>query len=394
MPPRFSISSVLKMRTFVYGALLLSLATGVPAFAQSAQGGDAARLNPGFLPTDTTPLIFTGERGLLSRELKFSLLKRLPERLWFNTTTEVSQRLETNPRFTAHAPAADYVFRALPNVTVGYNFLKNTGIYCNYFVIKDVFARFPRFGRPTNQSLALGLRHSITINSKTSAQFDLQARELWQAPGIRQFDYLPSVSVTHMMTPRVILFASTVLQLRGREPFVAPTREIDPFYSAGVVFRKGQWNLVVTDTFVTNFRHPPFANPVPRQGNVSMIADFELNRPINNRYLPGVLAFIRAEPVWNWRSNRVTGLSGFDFRLFTGIRVAVSKPAYNSSIDKMRNQMIDYDDKLKSLKSKSQAQPTPGSSSSSPKGPPNTLREQVPPLAIPVYPSRIPAPTS
>ena len=330
-------------------ALFCCLNACLPALAQSLPAGDAARINPSILPTDSTPLIFTGERGLLSRELKFSLLKRLPERLWFSTSTEASQRLETNPFFKRSDAKPDYVFRALPNITVGYNVLKNTGIYCNYFVIKDVFARFPQAGRPINQSLSLGVRHSIAISNKTSAQFDFQARELWQAAGIRQADLLPSVSITHIVTPRVVLFASTVLQLRGRNYFVAPTREIDPFYSAGMLLRKGQWNFLVTDTFVTNFRHPPFSNPVPRQGNVSMIADFEINHPVNNRYLPGVLAFVRAEPVWNWRSNGVTGLSGFDFRLFSGIRISVSKPAYNSTIDKMRQQVIDYDQKLKSL---------------------------------------------
>ncbi len=331
-------------------AALLYLALCLPGrgLAQSIPSSDAGKVNPAVLPTDTTPSIFSGERGFLSRELKFNLLKRLPERLWYNTSTEVTQRLETNPRFTSTDAKSDYVFRVLPNVTLGYNFFKSTGIYCNYFVIKDVYARGSQLGKPTTQSLALGFRQPLTIGRKTSAQFDLQARELWESAGLRQFDFLPSISLTHVVTPNVILFASSVLQMRGRTYFVAPTRELDPFYSAGAVLRKGKWNLVISDTFVTNFRHPTFPNPVPRQGNVSMISDFEVNHPISSSYLPGVSAFVRAEPVWNWRSNRVPGLSGFDFRLFGGIRLSMGKPAYNTTIDQMRKQISDYDEKLKS----------------------------------------------
>jgi len=341
-------ASKLLVALFYFAAVQFTL----PAVAQvPPPASDAAtRINPGALPTDLTPLIFTGERGLLSRELKFSIFKKLPERLWFNTSTEISQRLETNPTFTNNANHPDYVFRALPNVTVGYNVLKNTGIYVNYFAIKDVYARDGRLGVPTTQSLSLGLRQVLYSRGKTSAQFDFQARELWQAAGLRQFDYLPSISLTRVVTPRTILFASSVLQMRGRNYFVAPTREIDSFYAAGAIFRRGNWNFVVSDTLVTNFRRPPFSNPVPRQGNVSMIADFEINHPINSRYLPGVLAFIRAEPVWDWRSNRVTGLSGFDFRLFTGIRIAASKPAYNTEIDSIKEQLKKHNELLKKLK--------------------------------------------
>ena len=56
-------------------------------------------------------------------------------------TTEVSQRLDTNVLFTYSKPKADYAFRVLPNITLGYEIFKNTSVYCNYFVIKVIFAR-------------------------------------------------------------------------------------------------------------------------------------------------------------------------------------------------------------------------------------------------------------
>ncbi len=333
-----------------------------PASAQVQPPPDNARnLNPGALPTDLTPLIFSGERGLLSHELKYKLLRNLPSRLWFNTSTEVSQRLETNPIFSIHAHTGDYVFRTLPNVTVGYNVLNNTGVYVNYFVIKDVYAREGTLGVPTTQSLALGVQQKLYSGRKTSAQFDFQARELWQSKGIRQFDFLPSISITRSLRPNVVAFGSTVLQLRGRNYFVAPTREIDPFYSAGILIRHGMWNFIFSDTFVTNFRHPPFPNPVPRHGNVSMIAGFEVNRPVSNRYLPGLIAFVRTEPVWDWRGNNITGLSGFDFRLFGGVRFAASKRAYNQDEEAIRRMIRQHNERMKQLKQSgdgSQTQPS------------------------------------
>jgi hypothetical protein len=326
----------------------------IAVFGQAAPApADAARATPGVLPTDVTPLIYSGERSFLSREMKYSLLKRLPSRLWFNVSAETSQRLETNPQFFVRDAKPDYIFRVMPNVTLGYNVFKNTSIYANYFVIKDVFARFGRLDNPTTQSLAWGLRQTAQLGRRTSAQFDFQARELWQQSHLHQFDFLPSVSLNYTVSPRVVLFASSVLQLRGKDYFLAPTREIDPFYSVGMLVRRGLWTFLATDTLVTNFRDPPFAHSVPQHGNVSMIADFEINHPISSRYLPGVVAFLRAEPVWDWRSGRIPGLSGFDFRLFSGIRLSLSKPSYAPVVDKMRRQIEDYDNMLKTPPKKS-----------------------------------------
>ena len=295
---------------------------------------------PQFIPTDVTPFSVAPERNNFSPGYKFRIFQSLPERLWFNSTTEVSQRLDTNVFFTYSHPKADYAFRILPNVTVGYNVLKNTSIYANYFVIKDLFAEHTMLNFPTTQSVSWGLQHNIALGRKTNLQLDFQARELWQTSHLRQFDFLPGATVTHVLNPNNIVFGSTLLQLRGGDYFVAPTRDNDPFYTLGYLYKRGAWNLVVNDTLVTNFRHPPFNDSIPRQSNVSMIADIEVNRPII-KTLPALVAFVRAEPIWNWDSHKAPGLSGFDFRLYGGLRLSVSKPSYYGAMDNMRKQIME-----------------------------------------------------
>lgn len=303
---------------------------------------------PQFVPTDVTPFALTGERSTYTPGYKFRIFQYLPARLWINCTTEVSQRIDTNVFFTYSHPKFDYAFRALPNITVGYNVLRNTSVYCNYFVIKDTFAQHPALlNFPTTMSLSMGVRQDFPIGKKTNIQLDFQARELWQTSHLHQFDFIPALNITHVVNPNHIFFGSTLLQLRGREYFAAPTREIDPFYTIGYVYRRGKWTFVANDTLVTNFRSPPFHGSIPRQGNVTMIADLELSRPVINKF-PALVAFVRAEPIWNWSSHKAPGLSGFDFRLFTGLRLSLNKPTYFGAIEKLREQLLESEGLQKS----------------------------------------------
>ena len=307
-------------------------------------GADASRalpFNPTVLPTDVNPQMFSGERSMLTRDMQFAILKRLPERMWFNMVTEASQRLETNVFFTKNNPRQDYVFRILPNISLGYNVFNKTAVYCNWFLIKDVFASHWQLSAPTTQSLSLGFRQDIPIFKKTNLQFDFQARELWQASHFRQADLLPAVNLTQIVKPNLILFGSSLLQLRSHYYFQGATREIDPFWSGGLLYRRGQWNFTATATYVANFRK---RTAIPPINNQSMICDFELSRPVSSK-IPSVVTFIRAEPVWNWGApGNPPGLSGFDFRLFGGIRVAVNKPAYNASVDMLRKQLLEMEE--------------------------------------------------
>jgi len=297
--------------------------------------------SPGVIPTDITPIGVGQEQELFEPGLKFRLFKRLPDRLWFTGVTEVSQRLDTNVFFTRNHYLADYAFRALPNITLGYNVFKRSSVYCNWFLIKDVYARFGNvLNPPTTQSLSLGLRQDIPLGRKTNLQLDFQARELWQAVHLRQADLIPNINVTHVFTPNVVGFGSALLQMRGKNYFVCPTRELDPFFTAGFLYRRGQWTFTAVDTFVMNFRSPPFTDSIPRQSNMTMIADIELARTVSKK-LPNVQAFMRIEPVWNWASQGVPGLSGFDYRMYGGLRLSLNKPALNASIDQLRQQLLE-----------------------------------------------------
>lgn len=335
---------------FVRGLLLLSLAWA-SSFAQPAeaqqfsptptQNFSPIRLSqtapslPSLVPTDVTPIGLGRERDLLRPGKTFYLLQKLPSRMWINGSVEVSQRGETNVFFTNSNKKADYVFRALPNLSVGYRILPRTSIYTNYFVLKDVFADHGRLSYPTTQSLAWGLRHEIPIRNRTTLQFDLQARELWQASHFRQFDFLPGATLTHVLNPSTIAFGNIQLQLRGKSYFQAPTREIDPFYTLGILHKRGPYTFSFVDTFVCNFRN---GNAIPSQGNLAMISQIEAAREVSKK-IPGLVTFVRAEPIFNWNSRGVPGISGFDFRIFGGIRYTFNKSATSVAMDQLRKQL-------------------------------------------------------
>jgi hypothetical protein len=293
---------------------------------------------PSLYPTDVTHVGIQQAQETLNPGPTFYFYKKLPPRLWFNLSAETSQRYESNVFLKTSPHASDYVYRILPNITLGYEVFKRTSVYTNYFVLKDVFAVHNGLSFPTTQSLSLGLRHTLPTWHNTVTQFDLQARELWQSTNLRQFDYLPGVTVTKTLDNRTAVFLNLILQLRGGQPFVAPTREIDPFYTLGIVRSRGSWVFTAVGTLVTNFRHPPFNDAIPPFSNNAIIADFEASHPVS-RSIPNLVAFVRAEPIWNWHSHDEPGISGFDFRLFGGLRYTLVKPTYHENIDKLKRQL-------------------------------------------------------
>jgi len=294
---------------------------------------------PSLTPVDLTPVNMNREQQLLSPGYTYYLFQNLPNRLWFNVSAETSQRYESNVFFSRTRYVSDYVYRILPNVTLGYETFKKVSIYCNYFVIKDVFVGHHQLTFPTTQSLAGGLRRDFTISPLTNLQLDFQARELWQSSHLHQADLIPGITLTRFVSPRLIVYANLLLQMRGQYYFVAPTREIDPFYTIGSLYTRGSWMFTAVGTLVTNFRHPPFNDAIPNQSNNSIVCDFEVSHPIPK--LPNLVGFIRAEPIFNWNGNGVQGISGMDFRLFGGVRMTLAKPTYNASIDKLKQQLKD-----------------------------------------------------
>jgi len=310
--------------------------SGTAALAQAAP----ATIPPGPLPTDVTPIRIQQSKELFQPGPSLYLFQKLPSRLWFNINTEINQRYETNVFLSQHGHSGAYVFRAFPNITLGYTLFGNTSIYANYFVIKDVYTgtQHHRLTAPTTQSLGWGFRNVHQFDRKTSFQSDFFVRELWQQRGLRQADMIPGGLLTRVLNPHSIIFLNLQLQLRGHTMMI-PNREIDPFYTVGFVYQKGPWQFAATDTFVTNFRNPPFVGSVPMHGNVAMIADFEINRLIS-RKIPNLVAFLRAEPIWNWHSGGTPSISGFDFRLYSGIRLTLVKPSYASTMHQLRNELI------------------------------------------------------
>jgi len=330
------------LRTFISRLTQVACVTAFFAMSGSAAFGQAApaTVPPGPLPTDITPIRIQQTKELFQPGPSLYLFQKLPSRLWFNMNTEINQRYETNVFLTQHGHSGAYVFRAFPNITLGWTLFGNTSIYANYFVIKDVYTgtQHHRLTAPTTQSLGWGFRNVHQFDRKTSLQTDFFVRELWQQAGLRQADMIPGALITRVLNPHSIIFLNLQLQLRGHTMMI-PNREIDPFYTVGFVYQKGPWQFAATDTFVTNFRNPPFTGSVPQHGNVAMIADFEINRLIT-RKIPNLVAFLRAEPIWNWHSGGTPSISGFDFRLYSGIRLTMVKPSYASTMNQLRNELI------------------------------------------------------
>ena len=73
-----------------------------------------------------------------------------------------------------------------------------------------------------------------------------------------------------------------------------------------------------------------------------MIPQFEVNRQVSKK-VPGLVTFVRAEPVFNWQGRSVPGISGFDFRIFGGLRYSFNKAATNTAMDTLRKQLKESD---------------------------------------------------
>ena len=153
------------MKYIIAFFLLLSLLTNFTSPVYAASTLDPIQL-PSLYPTDVTPVNIGRERALLKPGLNYYIFKNLPTRLWFNAVIETSQRYESNVFMSRTRYISDYVYRILPNVTVGYEVAKKVSIYCNYFMIKDVFVGHSQLTFPTTQSLSWGLRREFAVSRK------------------------------------------------------------------------------------------------------------------------------------------------------------------------------------------------------------------------------------
>jgi hypothetical protein len=337
------------------------------------------------LPTDVLPLPTIQNRMTFGENLQLRVLQKLPARFYFTSTVETSWRYETNIfqspkksifvrqlatdpetnqysflRLNALVPPdpitpatslrweqtsqqlaivnrEDRIFRVLPNVTAGFAITPRTRVFANYFMIRDSLWDNTRLNT-TIQSLAYGVQKDIPIGQRANLQLEMQARSLFQAHQEPLFDFLPGITFSMVATPRTVLFVNALAQMRGKFYMQAPTRELDPFYTWGALHQRGGWSFSASTTFVQNFREPFASNASIPINNYSFISDFEVARRLF-RQLPGLQAFIRAEPIWNMEAHNRFGLSGTDFRLYTGIRMSLTKPALTTALDSLRRQL-------------------------------------------------------
>ncbi|HEY9677546.1 MAG TPA: hypothetical protein V6C76_06030 [Drouetiella sp.] len=350
------------------------------------------------LPTDLVPLPAAEERQTFGDVIKLKALQALPAKFYFNTTCETSFRNETNVfqtetkrqilrklnlgqgfyELSAADQAAtlspvrladrnDNVFRVFPNTTAGWAFTPRTRVYTNYFFIRDNLFRNPHLN--TNiQSIGGGLQHDIPMGKKFNLQANLQFRELYQNNQNSVFDYLPGLTLSYYLTPRTVLYTSALLQMRGLHPFASPTREIDPFYTFGGFYQKNLWAFSATATFLQNFREPFAGNALIPINNYSWILDFELDKTLTKR-LPGLQAFVRAEPIFNYHSRGTTGLSGIDFRIFYGLKASIGKQPLTAAMQLLRDQLQETSPAVPKPKEQ-----TPAQSPTSMLAPPNVAK--------------------
>ena len=337
--------------------------TNLPAIPQTNQAPTTT-----ILPTDTLPLPAVQNRMTFAENLQLRILQKLPSRFYFNSTVETSFRDETNPfqfpkkeslmrqlpqpaiwrllSYTQQAQLYDVVglvarndmcYRVLPNVTGGWTFTPRTRVYGNYFMIRDALMHLMRLNTVIH-SIGMGIQQDIPVTSRGNLQAEFQFRELYQLHQQSVFDFLPGLTLSYVLTPRIVLFGNALFQLRGKAFFQAPVKEMDPFFTWGGLYQKNGWTFSASTTLVQNFRMPFRGDSTIPVNNYSFISDFEISRRVIKQ-LPGLQAFLRAEPIWNFHGKDKPGLSGMDFRLFWGLRMAFAKPALTSALEQLRQQL-------------------------------------------------------
>ena len=273
-------------------------------------------------PSDLAPVKLPESTNAMGQfeEFKTSALYRLPSRMFLNATVENSIRLETNVFQTARNHRADFIYRILPNATIGYALTKRTRVAGNYFFFRDQYTINANALSRNIHSLGGRIDHDLPINDRTSATVSFFARQLLLSRTQPLSDLLPSASIVRRVGDRGAIYGSILGQVRFRNT-LGKYQEFDQFYSFGGVHRTPRWSLLADHTFITNF-----GNRQLRGGpnNALWVLTYEAAYKIHP-VLP-VAAFIRAEPIFNIGANQATGFAGFNFRLFGGLRLEVAKP--------------------------------------------------------------------
>jgi hypothetical protein len=277
-------------------------------------------------PIDLTPVKLPERANAFNpmETYRAQALYRLPGRLFFNASVENSLRLETNVLQTLRNNRADMIYRVLPNITIGWALNKKTRIATNYFMFRDQYTRQNPLLSRNIHSVGFRIDRDIPINEKTNLTAGFFARELlfnlYHAANHPLSDLIPSLVLTRRCGQNGVIYGSTLGQFRFRD-VIGRYQEIDQFYSLGTVFRKHRWIFLADTTFIVNTGHKKLRGG---DNNEIVVITLEAGRSISRR-LP-IVAFVRAEPIFNIGANSSPGFAGFNFRVFGGLRVEMAKP--------------------------------------------------------------------
>lgn len=271
-------------------------------------------LAPVKLPERTSPIFQTNQ-------FQTGILYKLPSRMFFQSSTENSLRLETNVFQTLRHNRQDMVYRVLPNVTVGYALTKTTRVAANYFYLRDQYTRDNHTLSRNIHSIGFQLNQDIPVNERTNITLGFMGRQLLLSRFQPLSDLLPSVQVTRRVGSKGLIYGGVLGQIRFRNT-LGKFQEGDQFYTFGGMYRTPRWLFLWDNTFITNF-----GNRKLRFGpnNQNMIMTLEADYKISPR-LP-LVAFVRAQPIFNIGANQAIGFAGFNFRIFGGIRIDLNKSA-------------------------------------------------------------------
>lgn len=276
------------------------------------------------VPIELAPVTLPERRAAAEsfRDFQTGMLYKLPGRMFLYSSTENSLRLETNVYQQLHGHHADMIYRPLPNVTLGWALNPRTRVSANYFFLRDQYTRNDHQLSRNIQSVSVRADRDFPITQKTTATLGISDRLLFVSHSRWFNDILPSISVSRPVGYRGYIYGSVIGQLRWFDVFDT-MQEGDVFYSLGGVYRRGPWILSADNTFITSFRKRRLAGPT----NEMFVLTFEAARRIIPKVPLPIYAFVRAQPIFNIGANQVLGFAGFNFRLFGGLRIDVSKPA-------------------------------------------------------------------
>lgn len=275
-------------------------------------------------PIDLTPVRLPERDNEFStmQNLRINALYKLPARMYINGVVENSLRLETNAFQTTSHNQADMVYRVLPDMTVGYAFTPRTRVAANYFYFHDLYADHGASLSRNVHSVGMRADHDFQINPRTIITTSVMDRNLFISRYPVVNDILPSVSVTRRVGENAIVYSSVLGQIRFRDFIGGRFQEGDQFYSLGTVYRDNKWIGSADFTLIDNFGNGNLR--LGPDSNHIIVLTMEGGRRVSQT-IP-LVAFIRAQPIFNIGSTQ-QGFSGFNMRLFGGLRLEVSKPA-------------------------------------------------------------------